>query len=212
MGSAMCWGRVPRTTTETRTRPGAGSIISGMSFNPRRQAGDDFARDRPAARSRSPTGCRPPRRRGLQPGIDRQPVPSHRRPPGRGLWGSRSARFRAAARVPIRPPGQHDRNRRTPDARRRVPIYSLYSETREPTAEMLATSTCSSSICRTSAHGSTLRLHGGELHARRGAPRRARGHLRSAQPGRRRRGRRAICSIRRLRRSSGNSRFRSGTE
>ena len=41
------------------------------------------------------------------------------------------------------------------DRRRNVPIFSLYSETREPTKEMLDSSTCSSSTCKTSAPAST---------------------------------------------------------
>ena len=46
--------------------------------------------------------------------------------------------LRAAARVPIGRAGEHDRDAaRAATTVRRVPVYSLYSETREPTAEML---------------------------------------------------------------------------
>ena len=41
--------------------------------------------------------------------------------------------FRPAARVPVRRAGQHDRDAHAHDEVRRVPVYSLYSETREPT-------------------------------------------------------------------------------
>ena len=63
---------------------------------------------------------------------------AHRRPAGGG--GRRDARgdLRPAARLPLRRAGQHDRDAaRATIAARRVPVYSLYSETREPTAEML---------------------------------------------------------------------------
>ena len=70
--------------------------------------------------------------------LGRSRLRPHRRSAG---WRRRrDARrdLRAAARLPVRRAGQHDRDaarRRTAGAR--VPVYSLYSETREPTAEML---------------------------------------------------------------------------
>ena len=45
--------------------------------------------------------------------------------------------FRPAARLPVGSPGQHDRESACQRPRRNVPIFSLYSETREPTPEML---------------------------------------------------------------------------
>ena len=45
--------------------------------------------------------------------------------------------LRAAARLPVGPAGQHDRDAARRGPRGGVPIFSLYSETREPTAEML---------------------------------------------------------------------------
>ena len=77
-------------------------------------------------------------RRRLQPGVGRPPAPAHRRPargaPGRTPGGD----LRPAARVPVRRAGEHDRDAATRTTTcARVPVYSLYSETREPTAEML---------------------------------------------------------------------------
>ena len=68
------------------------------------------------------------------------------------------------------------------DARRRVPVYSLYSETREPTAEMLAglDVLVDRPPGRRRAH-LHVRLHDGELPARGRAPRRAGHRLRSAR-------------------------------
>ena len=78
------------------------------------------------------------------------------------------------------------------DARRQVPVYSLYSETREPTAEMLRGYRRARHRPAGRRHARLhLHLHDGQLHARRGATRRARRGLRPAEPDRRRRRSRA---------------------
>ena len=102
----------------------------------------------------------------------------------------------------------HDR-----DARRQVPVFSLYSETREPTAEMLQghRRPRRRSAGRRDAR-LHLRLHDGELHARRGPARSARGGLRSSESDRRRGGRGRCAAASSGRRSSGSSRFRCGME
>src|SRR5438034_869037 len=86
------------------------------------------------------------------------------------------------------------------DAKRRLPVYSLYSETREPTAEMLAD--VDVLVVDLQDVGSHLYLHlyAGQLPARRARPRQARGRLRSSQPDRRRGGggggaRRGVCVV-----------------
>ena len=96
------------------------------------------------AYSLAPNGCWPEGRSGpagrgrLQPGFGGSPVCAT----SPTSWPAHDARpdgdLRPAARIPIRRPGKHDRDRRTrATSVRRVPVYSLYSETREPTAAML---------------------------------------------------------------------------
>ena len=161
---------------------------------------------------RSPPDRRPPRRRGLQPGIDRQPVPSHGGPPGRGPRHHRQCDLRAAARLSIRPAGQHDRDRRTPAMRAggcRSTRSTAKRASRRPTC--CATSTCSSSICRTSARACTPTSTRWRTAC---APRRATACTSSSAIGPTRsaaKRSKGISSTRRLRRSSDSSRFRCGT-
>ena len=81
------------------------------------------ARSRPAGRHR------------LQPGVGRRRARGTSPTAWRRTRRARLARaLRPAARVPVRRAGEHDRDRRTAATSvRRVPVYSLYSETREPT-------------------------------------------------------------------------------
>ena len=81
------------------------------------------------------------------PGVGRRRASARRRPARRRTRGARlAAHLRPAARVPVRRAGEHDRDAaRRATTIRRVPVYSLYSETREPTAgDAARTSTCSS--------------------------------------------------------------------
>ena len=89
------------------------------------------------------------------------------------------------------------------DARRQVPVYSLYSETREPTAEMLRGIDVLVVDLQDVGHARLhLHLHDGQLHAGGGPPRRARRRLRPAESNRRRGRRRQpaasrLCVVRR---------------
>ena len=106
----------------------------------------------------SGTPRRPPRRRRLQPGVDRRascgtsPIALAARPGGARLaaiFGPQHG-FRSDVQENM----IETATRAT--TLRRVPVYSLYSETREPTAEMLARPRrARRSICRTSARAST---------------------------------------------------------
>ena len=93
-----------------------------------------------------PTVCwprpprRPPRRHRLQPRVGRPRAAPHRRSPGRGATRTRPAGRRIfGPQHGFRSDVQENmiETRHARDALRRVPVYSLYSETREPTAEML---------------------------------------------------------------------------
>ena len=77
------------------------------------------------------------------------------------------------------------------DCRRKVPVFSLYSETREPTAEMLRH--VDTMVDRSAGHRRAhlhLHLHDGELPARVREARHRRHRVRSAESDRRRRRRR----------------------
>ena len=80
------------------------------------------------------------------------------------------------------------------DAKRRLPVYSLYSETREPTARDAGRGRRARrrSAGRRHAH-LHLHLHAGQLPARRRAARHPRRRLRSSEPDRRRRRRRGAA-------------------
>ena len=100
----------------------------------------------------------------------------------------------------------------TKDPRRNVPIFSLYSETREPTPEMLVADRRAGHRPpgRRRAH-LHLHLHDGQLPARRGAAGRAGHRLRPAQSDRRRRKSKDRCSSPATSRSSASSACRCGT-
>ena len=81
---------------------------------------------------------RPPRRARLQPGVGRRRAGAYGRQAARGSGRHPGRAFRASARLPVGPAGQHDRNAPRRGSRGGVcPIFSLYSDTREPTPDML---------------------------------------------------------------------------
>ena len=77
------------------------------------------------------------RRPGLQPGVSRSRLSACCRSLSRACADQPDRVVRSAAWHSRRPPGQHDRDRARRRSSHAVPIYSLYSETREPTEEML---------------------------------------------------------------------------
>ena len=98
------------------------------------------------------------------------------------------------------------------DAKRRVPVYSLYSETREPTAEMLAdVDVLVVDLQDVGTRIYTYIYTHGQLPARRAQARRPRRGLRPPQPDQRQRRRGGVARSRRSRRLSASSRSRCGT-
>ena len=120
--------------------------------------------------------------------------------------------LRAAARLPLRPAGKHDRvAARAGREAARAGLLALQRDARADRRDARRPRRAGDrSPGRRHAH-LHLHLHDGELPARRARARRPRGRLRPAQPDRRRDDRRARCSIRRSRRSSGSSRSRCAT-
>ena len=169
-------------------------------------------RHRTPARRRPFAARRCAHRPGLEPGVDRRRF-RHAAEVARRRSRDRPGRaVRSAARLPIRPAGQHDRDAARP--RRAAADPDLLALQRDPRADAGDAPRRRRAGDRSAGRRHArlhLRLHDGELHARRGPARRPRRRLRPPEPGRRRRGRRGRCSGRTVRRSSGSSRSRCGT-
>ena len=108
--------------------------------------------DGPDRKSDRRQACRP----RLQPSLDRQPHRPRLRSSDGGRLAPPDCAVRPAARLPVRSPGEHDRV--AARARReaaRAGAFALQRNARADRGDAQPASTCSSSICRMSARGST---------------------------------------------------------
>ena len=120
--------------------------------------------------------------------------------------------LRAAARIPIRPAGQHDRDAARPGrAAAGADLLALQRDPRAHAGDAARRRRAGHRSAGRRHAGLHLHLHDGELHARRRPSRRPRRRLRPSESGRRRGGRRGHSSGPTASRSSASSRSRCAT-